>query len=151
MPYKECSIEGCSKEGKAGRGWCWTHYSRWRSHGDPLGGTVRFRGSDPYETVLARSEERPGPMSTPCRIWTGYVMFAKGQPRHGYMNVEGTPKGVHRIALEYKLGRPIKPGLLACHRCDVMTCVNPDHIYEGTRQDNADDRWSVWRGERTYE
>ena len=33
-----CSIDGCNKE-KAARGWCSTHWARWRKHGDPLGGS----------------------------------------------------------------------------------------------------------------
>lgn len=32
-----CGIEGCGKPHYA-RGWCETHYGRWRIHGDPLGG-----------------------------------------------------------------------------------------------------------------
>ena len=27
-----CSVDGCDKESKA-RGWCWTHYGRWKVHG----------------------------------------------------------------------------------------------------------------------
>lgn len=29
----ECSVEGCGRESSA-RGWCATHYYRWRKHGD---------------------------------------------------------------------------------------------------------------------
>lgn len=31
-----CSIEQCDKKATAPRGWCWTHYGRWRRTGDPL-------------------------------------------------------------------------------------------------------------------
>jgi hypothetical protein len=33
MANRICIIDGCVKDGRAGRGWCWTHYSRWRAHG----------------------------------------------------------------------------------------------------------------------
>lgn len=32
---KRCSVEGCERGGKVVRGWCATHYLRWRVTGDP--------------------------------------------------------------------------------------------------------------------
>jgi hypothetical protein len=58
------------------------------------------------------------------------------------VSVKGKRIYAHRVALERKLGRPINPGFLACHHCDWPSCVNPDHLYEGTRLDNAEDRFS---------
>jgi hypothetical protein len=46
---------------------------------------------------------------------------------------------VHRLALERKLGRPIKPWRLAIHDCDNPSCVNPAHLREGTHKDNTQD------------
>lgn len=44
-----------------------------------------------------------------------------------------------RVVLEHTLGRPIREGLCALHRCDNKSCVNADHLYEGSRQDNWND------------
>ena len=47
----------------------------------------------------------------------------------------------HRISLELKLGRPIADGLQALHRCKKnRKCLNPEHLYEGTPQENMEDR-----------
>ena len=46
---------------------------------------------------------------------------------------------LHREALAQKLGRPVAAGMDACHTCDVRNCINPDHLYEGTRKQNMAD------------
>lgn len=55
------------------------------------------------------------------------------------VNIDGQKKRVHRLALERKLGRPIRSGYQALHTCDYQSCINPDHLYEGTPADNARD------------
>jgi hypothetical protein len=50
--------------------------------------------------------------------------------------ISGRGFKVHRLALERKLGRPIRPGYEALHTCDCKSCVNEDHLYEGTKKDN---------------
>lgn len=57
--------------------------------------------------------------------------------RHGYKMIGGLP--THWYIFEIFHGvRPDDKMIL--HRCDNKQCVNPDHIYAGTAQDNADDR-----------
>ena len=56
------------------------------------------------------------------------------------VEVDGKIRPVHRLALERKLGRPITPGLHVLHNCDWPSCVNPEHLREGTHNDNMHDR-----------
>lgn len=46
---------------------------------------------------------------------------------------------VHRLALEAKLGRQLASVMYACHSCDRPTCINPDHLWEGSQADNMAD------------
>lgn len=70
-----------------------------------------------------------------CFGWTGTVDV------NGYGFIKHNKKYVrtHRVALEYKLGRPIKQNMFACHKCDNPKCINPNHLFEGSHQDNMRD------------
>lgn len=75
-----------------------------------------------------------------CWVWiacktSGYGMFS----------LNGKNVLAHRIAYEELVG-PIPDGLFVCHHCDNPSCVNPDHLFTGTVQDNVFDMMKKGRG-----
>lgn len=70
-----------------------------------------------------------------CWVWTG-ATAGKG---YGRFRLRGRKVYVHRLVLEAKIGRLLAPGEQALHHCDHPLCVNPDHLFVGTQQDNMDD------------
>lgn len=78
----------------------------------------------------------------PCRLWAG-GLTADG---YGKTWIQGRNELAHRTELARKLGRPIKPGLRALHHCDVRSCCEPQHLYEGTQRENMRDMTERDRG-----
>ena len=70
-----------------------------------------------------------------CWIWTG-ALNAAG---YGRVYWEKTRHNIaHRVAYQIALGA-IPKGMFVLHRCDNPRCVNPDHLFLGTHQDNMKD------------
>lgn len=55
----------------------------------------------------------------------------------------------HRYAYEIWVG-PIPDGACVLHRCDNRACINPEHLFLGTQQDNMRDMHAKGRGPRGY-
>lgn len=85
--------------------------------------------------VAARIERRSIPVTeSGCWIWDGYLDSC-GYGRTGFANEQ---QSAHRVSWKVFRG-PIPKGLCVLHRCDVPSCVNPDHLFLGTQIDNIDD------------
>lgn len=72
-----------------------------------------------------------------CWKWLGMI----NQNRYG---VSGRGKLAHRASWEM-FKYPIPKGLFVLHKCDNPACVNPDHLFLGTHQDNMRDMVSKGR------
>lgn len=134
-----CSVAACPKPHKA-RGWCNTHYRRWRRHGDPNSGGRKYQS--PEEAFLANTEPLPW---GGCVIWTGAV------DRDGYGMIwsGGKMVYVHRYAWERENG-PIPEGLKIDHRyhCDHACCEVP-HLRLATQAENSRNLRGARRDSRT--
>lgn len=116
----QCTIVDCKRPSVA-RGWCQTHYMRWRRQGDPeIRG--RFRKA-PIERFVAKVR-----FTDCCWLWMG----ARGaQMNYGWFAIDYRPNAkstyAHRWAYEF-FKAPIPADREIDHLCNTPRCVNPDHL-----------------------
>jgi hypothetical protein len=121
-----------------GLGLCVKHYTRKRRYGDPEIVNPPNRGSSctrKYPDIISRFEDSYEIiMETGCWIWkknripSGYGVLTWDNKRYA----------AHRFSYELFKGK-IEPGYFVCHKCDVPSCINPDHLFLGTAIENFND------------
>jgi hypothetical protein len=72
-----------------------------------------------------------------CWLWTSATNG------HGYGVLRlggrlGKSLKAHRLSWQFHHGE-IPEGKQICHRCDIRHCVNPSHLFLGTKKDNMED------------
>lgn len=138
-----CSVDGCDRP-KAKRGWCNSHYQRWRASGNPGSGPVNAPNRPDHERFWEKVD-RTGD----CWVYTG-SLSEKGYGIF-WSNAENRTMRAHRFAFEDQVG-PIPDGLQLDHLCRNPACCRPSHLEvvtpaENTRRGNAGKHWAEKRGE----
>lgn len=78
-----------------------------------------------------------------CWIW----QKGKAPTGYGRMSYRGYSQYAHRVSYQVFKNQPLQNSgviteetICVLHKCRNRDCVNPDHLYLGTQEDNARDR-----------
>lgn len=85
-----------------------------------------------------------------CWLWLGDVRRS-GLP-YGEFKMNGRTRSAHQVSFELFKG-PRNPSLFVLHSCDNPYCVNPDHLSQGTIEENQSQMVARGRslfGEKNY-
>lgn len=89
---------------------------------------------DPNKTIKEIIIEKSFGTMSGCVIWDSH----KINSGYGIISIQGKVWLIHRYVWFLSNG-PILDGIHICHKCDHKLCINIDHLFPGTRQDNMDD------------
>lgn len=107
-------------------------------------GVYERKIKDPVDRFMNFIEFEP---NTGCWIWIGsfktndYGQFKVGTKIDGSNDIVRA----HRFSYETFVG-PIPDGVKVLHKCDNKSCVNWEHLFLGTTQDNSNDMFLKGRG-----
>lgn len=93
----------------------------------------------PIEHRIKNHVLQLGPLPTECWIWQGSLRRGYGQ-----IGWDGKNWFAHRVMWTLCHGE-IPEGIFVLHHCDTPSCINPDHLFLGTPEDNTADMFAKGR------
>lgn len=96
------------------------------------------KGSKKNNPVYNFNLKSPYPLNTDnnlCWFWMG----ALDKDGYGIFTLKGKKTPAHVAAYTLSLG-DLKESNYVLHKCNKTSCVNPNHLYQGTQKDNVQDQ-----------
>lgn len=100
------------------------------------------------DKIMSKLIKIEGPLDSHCWEWQGTLSKA------GYGQIKISRIHPHMMQLHRLMFAHNHPDFklfsdfMVCHHCDQRTCCNPAHLFQGTNQDNVNDRVSKGRSAR---
>lgn len=111
---------------------------RQRRHGDPYF-TLIIVGDDVARFWSKVDKTLGYGPDGECWLWTDRL----NEDGYGHIKIGKRDIGAHRYAFFLEYGHYPEP--IGRHTCDTPNCVRFNHIIEGTKQDNSDDKFERGR------